>query len=211
YRRQETELWHSLGDAWLMTRADWKAYVPPYEPVFGDGWEPGPVEAERTVASEAAEKALRKHQVEAEHQRRTEGPPVAPAARHESVPLAHTHAPHPETNSDISADSMDRDPDRGWLNHLKATGATIVIVTYPRTGSNDKELTVERGEYLEVLDNSRNWWKVRKYDPATGRMLVGHVPHTIVSPFDDDGDSESDVEPRRPPAGKIRAGGGYYR
>lgn len=37
-----------------------------------------------------------------------------------------------------------------WLDNLQATGAKIVLVTYPRTANNDKELSVVRGEYLEV-------------------------------------------------------------
>lgn len=37
-----------------------------------------------------------------------------------------------------------------WLQELKAQGAKVVQVTYPRTANNDKELTVIRGEYLEV-------------------------------------------------------------
>ena len=40
---------------------------------------------------------------------------------------------------------------RKWLEELKARGARIVQVTYPRTANNDKELTVVRGEYLEVI------------------------------------------------------------
>ena len=37
---QESELWHSLGEAWYVPREHWKGYVPPYNPVFMDGWKP---------------------------------------------------------------------------------------------------------------------------------------------------------------------------
>ena len=33
---------------------------------------------------------------------------------------------------------------------MKSRGVKIVQVTYPRTANNDKELTVFRGEFLEV-------------------------------------------------------------
>ncbi|XP_035716292.1 epidermal growth factor receptor kinase substrate 8 isoform X2 [Folsomia candida] len=37
---KETQLWHSLGDAWHLTREQWKGYVAPYQPVFMEGWSP---------------------------------------------------------------------------------------------------------------------------------------------------------------------------
>lgn len=63
------------------------------------------------------------------------------------------------SRSDISIDSIERNggEDRGFgrgqegfLDDLQARGANVVQVTYPRTANNDKELTVVRGEYLEV-------------------------------------------------------------
>lgn len=38
-----------------------------------------------------------------------------------------------------------------WLEDLKNRRAKIVQVVYPRTANNEKELTVIRGEILEVL------------------------------------------------------------
>jgi epidermal growth factor receptor kinase substrate 8 len=37
-------------------------------------------------------------------------------------------------------------------------------------------MQTHRGEILEVLDDSRKWWKARN-----SRGQVAHVPHTIVS------------------------------
>merc|ERR1712200_162680 len=37
---KESELWHSLGEPWYVPREHWKGYVPPYTPVFMDGWKP---------------------------------------------------------------------------------------------------------------------------------------------------------------------------
>jgi len=39
-----------------------------------------------------------------------------------------------------------------WLEDLKNRHAKIVQVVYPRTANNEKELTVVRGEILEVID-----------------------------------------------------------
>lgn len=70
------------------------------------------------------------------------------------------------TRSDISVDSIEtkgveersygRSND-SFLEELLARGANIVHVTYPRTANNDKELTVTRGEYLEVCCMIY-WW-----------------------------------------------------
>lgn len=67
------------------------------------------------------------------------------------------------TRSDISADSIERGGGAGmerqqrfehsqarFLDELRSRDAKIVQVTYPRTANNDKELTVIRGEFLEV-------------------------------------------------------------
>lgn len=69
--------------------------------------------------------------------------------------------------SDISQDSMDQPTfekhQRQWLNDLKSRGAKIVQVTYPRTANNDKELTVVRGEYLEVSTVKSSCLLLRMY------------------------------------------------
>ena len=35
---KESELWNSLGDAWYIPENEWKGYVPPFRPVFTDGF-----------------------------------------------------------------------------------------------------------------------------------------------------------------------------
>uniref|UniRef100_V9IKD4 EPS-related family member n=1 Tax=Apis cerana TaxID=7461 RepID=V9IKD4_APICE len=99
-------------------------------------------------------------------------------------------------HSDISVDSIERTPrtagmeraQEAWLDDLVARHAKIVQVTYPRTANNDKELTVVRGEYLEILDDSRKWWKARN-----SRGQVAHVPHTIVTPHNPSHSNDNDV------------------
>ena len=65
---------------------------------------------------------------------------------------------------------------RAFLQDLTERGCHVVQVTYPRTANNEKEMTVVRGEFLEVLDDSRKWWKTRNIHGQ-----VAHVPHTIVT------------------------------
>ncbi|CAL8085813.1 unnamed protein product [Orchesella dallaii] len=49
---------------------------------------------------------------------------------------------------------------RAFVDSIRGRcGRVVVMVTHPRTANNHKELTVVRGEYLEVLDDSKKWWK----------------------------------------------------
>ncbi|KAK6034551.1 variant SH3 domain protein [Cooperia oncophora] len=55
-------------------------------------------------------------------------------------------------------------------------GSKLVVATFDRVAQNAKELTVSRGEYLEVLEDTKNWWECRNV-----HQRVGYVPHTILS------------------------------
>lgn len=63
-----------------------------------------------------------------------------------------------------------------WYFELQSRGALTVRVLFTREANNDKELSVRRGEILEVLDDSRKWWRARNIN-----LQVAHVPHTIVA------------------------------
>uniref|UniRef100_A0A1I8Q566 SH3 domain-containing protein n=1 Tax=Stomoxys calcitrans TaxID=35570 RepID=A0A1I8Q566_STOCA len=77
-----------------------------------------------------------------------------------------------------------------WLNMLRKKGANTAMVCYPRMANNDKELSVSKGEYLEILDDSRKWWKARN---MYGQ--IGHVPSTIVASVHGIHDNYSNQKP----------------
>ncbi|XP_037776633.1 uncharacterized protein LOC119573488, partial [Penaeus monodon] len=99
-----------------------------------------------------------------------------------------------ETPSELPAEYQRHQ--RVWLGGLTARSAKVVQVTQSRTANNHRELSVVRGEYLEVLDDSKNWWKVVN---VLGQ--VAHVPHTIVKIYtpDRDGDEGGQQHPGPPP------------
>lgn len=177
---KETELWHSLGSAWLIPRDQYKGNVLAYHPVFMDGWSP-----EYPVVDETEIKSYQHDQYSGEY---ADYPSSSQDMyeRNNSHQKDITTALGESTRSDISVDSIERNgEERGFgrnqesfLEDLQNRGATIVQVTYPRTANNDKELTVVRGEFLEILDDSRKWWKARN-----SRGQIAHVPHTIVTPY----------------------------
>lgn len=97
---------------------------------------------------------------------------VASASAHQQQ---HHHSGPASHGAPIAADDKDIG---GWIQEMQQRRAKVVIVTYPRTANNEKELTVQRGEILEILDDTRKWWKAKN---ILGQ--VAHVPHTIVSPY----------------------------
>jgi len=230
---KETELWQSLGDAWLIPRDQWNGYVAPYHPVFLDGWSPEyPVADDRDHMSSAGvnpataalttegtrtrgEDAERDSHYGSDYFDYEASPAEARRFGYDSRNYVYSrderdHSASPGgserdmpggTRSDISADSIERNGGGGmgmegqqrfersqarFLDELRSRDAKIVQVTYPRTANNEKELTVIRGEFLEVVDDSRKWWKARNF-----RGQVAHVPHTIVTPYQ--GGDPSDV------------------
>lgn len=167
---KETELWRSLGDAWIIPKDQWKGPTGgSYHPVFFDGWSP-----DYPVVDELENVNL-------------SSSPIQPATMSNLVVTAKRNTYHPQeydydpsggdvrdfsARSDISLDSIERNGNVSaphvypmpqtshsstdqmqWLDELHARNAKVVQVTYPRTANNDKELTVARGEYLEVNIN----------------------------------------------------------
>lgn len=166
---KETELWRSLGDAWGIPRDQWKGHVGSYHPVFFDGWSPDyPVIDELDNPSTPTNMTKRidqNYSTDYDYDIQSNDkyvPPGSPGLRDFS------------TKSEISIDSIDQrnggqmagasgilpapvlssnmeHPGADvWLENLRERNAKVVQVTYPRTANNEKELTVIRGEYLEV-------------------------------------------------------------
>ncbi|VDK55194.1 unnamed protein product [Anisakis simplex] len=79
---------------------------------------------------------------------------------------------------------------KAFLDDIVARRAKLVQVTYDRVAQNAKELTVSRGEYLEVLNDNKNWWECTNV-----HHRVGYVPHTILSVVQID----RDLSPRSNP------------
>jgi hypothetical protein len=80
---------------------------------------------------------------------------ISSSARSSPAPLRHSNAISPSLPNLSSGGahntlSVDSPRQRQYFDELRARGAKIVQSTYDRVGQNHKELTVSRGEYLEV-------------------------------------------------------------
>lgn len=192
---KESELWHSLGEAWYVPREQWKGYVPPFKPVFMDGWSPamlddfGPASnGGNRKYTEGDDSTLNDHS-DSEAGR---GTPIRLYREDRATPsetdfrLNNQHGQHSPNSESAESEGLQPTGDelvrferaqRNFMMDLMHKNIKLVQVTYPRTANNEKELSVARGEYLEVLDDTRKWWKTRNIEGQ-----VGHVPHTIVTP-----------------------------
>ena len=83
--------------------------------------------------------------------------------------------------------------------HLLHRGCRIFEAVFDRRSNHVKEITVRKSEVLEVVDDSKQWWKVRNW-----RGDEGYAPNTILKLVQDDNlasssPDRSGVPPPPPP------------
>nr|XP_040059157.1 epidermal growth factor receptor kinase substrate 8-like protein 3 isoform X3 [Gasterosteus aculeatus aculeatus]XP_040059158.1 epidermal growth factor receptor kinase substrate 8-like protein 3 isoform X3 [Gasterosteus aculeatus aculeatus] len=147
---EEDKLWQSLGDAWNIPSTKWPEAdedIPTYTLEFSDGWQPPDV----TAAPESYEPIRRE-----EHQR----PAPSRVDRHPEHPTSTKWTPpRPPPQKSRSDESKLRS----------------MLVTNDFISRNQRELTVRKGETVELLDKSKLWWKVRN-----SRGEEGFVPNNVL-------------------------------
>ncbi|XP_036867431.1 epidermal growth factor receptor kinase substrate 8-like protein 2 isoform X1 [Manis javanica] len=160
---KETALWESLGETWTRPRSEWprEPQVPLYVPTFHNGWEPpmdmlqeAPWEVEGQVSTTPED----------------EPTPVSRPSFRNSV--KHSLVSEPTPPGDVSPGSSPH-AHRGY--EPVPTMAKYVKILYDFTARNASELSVLRDEVLEVLEDGRQWWKLRN---RSGQ--AGYVPCNIL-------------------------------
>uniref|UniRef100_A0A914V2Z3 SH3 domain-containing protein n=1 Tax=Plectus sambesii TaxID=2011161 RepID=A0A914V2Z3_9BILA len=117
------------------------------------------------------------------------------SAQNSPTPMRRTVSSQPVmTSHGIPASQTDQSPrQKSFFEDLRQRRCKVVQATYDRVAQNPKELTVTRGEFLEVLSDSKNWWECRNV-----HNRVGYVPHTILSVVATREDSPQSVPPQDP-------------
>ncbi|XP_075408141.1 epidermal growth factor receptor kinase substrate 8 [Tenrec ecaudatus] len=183
---EERQLWKSLGETWMKARAEWpkEQFIPPYVPRFRNGWEPPmlhfmgpPMEQDLYHLAESVANV-------AEHQRKqeirlsaessvSEYPPPDGYAGGNSI---YTRGPPLDQGEAVGAimPTPNRHVDRNY-DPLKAQPKKYAKSKYEFTARNSSELSVQKDDILEILDDRKQWWKVRN-----ARGDCGFVPNNIL-------------------------------
>ncbi|NWX67260.1 ES8L3 protein, partial [Promerops cafer] len=157
-------VWKSLGTAWNKSRAEYpnSALVPAYNPVFSDGWLPPVMKQERPGGLQ-------------------DTPPPAS--------VSPTHLRHPSLSlPPAQPPATGRRDNPSQVSPLPAQG--LVRALYDFQARNSQELSVRKGDTLQVLDQQRKWWLVQ--DEWGDR---GYVPGNILEPVPEPGHSAGQDRP----------------
>ncbi|KRX26987.1 Adenosine monophosphate-protein transferase FICD [Trichinella nelsoni] len=85
-----------------------------------------------------------------------------------------------------------------FFEQARARGSQIAQVVYERHGMNEKELTVRKGEFLEVLNNKKNWWECRNAHRQDDSSARRSSPVTrTATPANNNGDTPEVIRQRR--------------
>ncbi|KAG7245420.1 hypothetical protein INR49_010871 [Caranx melampygus] len=160
---KEMTIFELLGDGWTKPRAEWPRdqCAPPYYPKFRNGWEP-PMELFRTAPWE------------------TEGPNGPPGSPTGSLasPTGLLGAPtSPDYRKHTSEDfygSHSSNSSNGSYNG-KTHSRKFAKIRYHFVARNANELSVLQDEILEVIEDDKQWWKLRN---RSGQ--AGYVPFNIL-------------------------------
>ncbi|KAM3872379.1 epidermal growth factor receptor kinase substrate 8-like protein 3 [Diretmus argenteus] len=161
-RPEEDRLWRSLGDCWNIPRSRWPdGDVPPYIPEFLDGWQP---------------------------------PPVRPSPPYQNGPMSSSSQRFPPGRQNEPMNESQRyprdrqqQPEEPGINKpwgapppTRPSEMLRMRVIYDFMARNSQELSIMKGEMVEVVNKTKQWWRVRN-----ARGEEGHVPQNVLEPMED--------------------------
>jgi len=159
---RELLIWEACGDYWKFPKSQFDGSTVPYKPMFNDGWSPGYIVFDE---EDQPKPAIRRNPSQKSNSNNQVSATVAPVSDTESDygsvgSTGHIYKDHGQEE---------------WRDLLIKSGVAIALVTYSRDGANKREMSVVKGDYLEIMNMDRKWWKVRNMNQE-----VGYVPYSIL-------------------------------
>ncbi|KAM7533010.1 hypothetical protein Aperf_G00000127608 [Anoplocephala perfoliata] len=142
----ELSMWRELGNGWCLPKEQWEIDVPTYIPHFRCGFKPQPDQYHYTLFDQ---------------------PPPKQTSTVEGLQSRPS-----KTKLSIVPDMQSR---AEYLNYLRSKGAKVARVTRDFLAESDQEISLKAGEYVEVLNDSRNWNHLRNR-----KGVEGYAPFTIL-------------------------------
>ncbi|XP_017273364.1 epidermal growth factor receptor kinase substrate 8-like protein 3b [Kryptolebias marmoratus] len=180
----EKRLYRSLGDCWTIPRSSWPdENVPPYIPVFYDGWQP-PAPSHALPAFPRQNEPISRNNFQRLPSTRPGGP-RNDSQRYSPQPMQRQPEEMPATNGPWSSPPP-----------VRPTEPPLYMrVIYNFMARNSQELTVMKDEVVQVVQKSRPWWLVRN-----SRNEEGSVPPNVLESLDNSESTEyQQWDSRSPP------------
>ncbi|XP_059510655.1 epidermal growth factor receptor kinase substrate 8a isoform X2 [Stegostoma tigrinum] len=185
---EEREIWFSLGETWTKPRSEWPKdqFIPPYVPHFRSGWEPPllsflgtPCEQELNNLAESVANA--EHQRRQEEQRRLSEERAVSQDYPPADGYAYRNSNYQKRSlrqQGTADSSFKRSSSRhvaSYESHVEVEPKKFAKSKYDFVARNNSELSVMKDDLLEILDDRKQWWKVKNQSGVSG-----YVPNNIL-------------------------------
>uniref|UniRef100_A0A8B9RKW5 Epidermal growth factor receptor kinase substrate 8-like protein 1 n=1 Tax=Astyanax mexicanus TaxID=7994 RepID=A0A8B9RKW5_ASTMX len=171
---EERHLWVTLGDGWTKCRLEWPKdhYFPPHTLRFRDGWEPPVLVSREQDLTQLAE-TLAQAEIHRQEEVSLQDFPIADGYAFSNTAYQRMHLLDTDMAVAAFKQAVSRHIDRSYDG--RGQPRNFAKSKYDFVARNGTELSVVKDEVVEVMDDRKQWWKVRN---ATG--ATGYVPNNIL-------------------------------
>ncbi|XP_026189298.1 epidermal growth factor receptor kinase substrate 8-like protein 3b [Mastacembelus armatus] len=157
---EEELLWRSLGDSWNIPRSRWTGNdVPPYNPEFYNGWQPP---TPLPYQNGPMNRSNSQHLPSGRQGGQSESQSYLPRGIQQQPEEPVTQSPWSSPQSTRSSEAP-----------------VYMQVIYDYMARNNQELSVLKGDVVEVIQKSRQWCLVRNTSNEEG-----NVPRSVLEPIE---------------------------